>query len=1058
MPIDYSEIKDDNIRRYGTDIGRIGHMLLANRYDDRTHFIFELLQNAEDALRRRVKQDGPRSVTFSLSKHALRVFHYGEPFTEPDVRGICGIGESTKSEALTSIGRFGIGFKAVYAFTDSPEVHSGKENFAIDSFVRPRAIESVSGGQDETVFVFPFHADDAKAFGDIASGLKRLGARTLLFLREIEEISWSIEGGQSGLYLRGKPEEVNTNCRKVLLIGQEEGYKNTQETWLLYSQEVFRNDKTSAGYIEVAFALDEDDSGQLPSICQAPDSTLVVYFPTIVPTNLGFLIQGPYRTTPSRDNVPRSDPWNQHLVQETAILLIQALCSMRDQGMLNAKALCNLPLDRTKFPEGSMFEPLFKTVRNALASEPLLPCFNGGYTSARNVKLARTQELRELFSSNQLTTLFEHDGELNWLTSDITQNNTPELRHYLIRELDITAVTPEMMLSKLDKSFLESQSDQWILKLYEFLKRQPTLQCRAEYIPLIRIEDGMHVTIRSNGQLQAFLPSEIETGFPTVKRAVCETEDARQFLRTLGLTEPDPVDDVIWNVLPRYSGEAVDYDVADYDADIHRILTAFNTDSKGQREKLLTALREASFVLAIDAGDGLKRLSKPSHVYLATQRLKELFDGVTGVLLVDDSYSCLRGEDIRELLEACGTARYLKPVLIKPIFTSVERCDMRRKTGHEDSSGINDQFEDWSLVGLDQVLTNISTLPVDDACKKSKVLWEALGDVEMRRSQSFFTGNYRWTHYGSYSCEYPSFFVRQLNDSVWVPDASSMLQRPEFVIFAPLGWKSNPFLLSKIHFKPPIIETLAKEAGIEPGVLDLLKKLGLTSEDELRTQLGLEDQPENPTPSEPDGVNEISKPTFPATNSGRGEGRRTGTGMGTGINHASTGQGSHAGTQSAGTGDGRKRSPGSTGGRPFISYVGVHPQECDTDPDGLDHHIRMALEKKAIQIILGKEPRLICTPPNNPGFDLFELGSDGHPARWIEVKAMTGSLTDRPVGLSQRQFECAREHGEAYWLYVVEHANDEVNSRVVRIQDPAGKARTFTFDSGWLSIAEVNKD
>ena len=25
-------------------------MLLANRYDDRTHFIFELLQNAEDAL------------------------------------------------------------------------------------------------------------------------------------------------------------------------------------------------------------------------------------------------------------------------------------------------------------------------------------------------------------------------------------------------------------------------------------------------------------------------------------------------------------------------------------------------------------------------------------------------------------------------------------------------------------------------------------------------------------------------------------------------------------------------------------------------------------------------------------------------------------------------------------------------------------------------------------------------------------------------------------------------------------------------------------------------
>ena len=1057
MTIDYSVIKDDNIRRYGTDIGRIGPMLLANRYDDRTHFIFELLQNAEDALRRRLIQDGPRSVTFSLSRHALRVSHHGEPFTEPNVRAICGIGESTKSEALTSIGSFGIGFKSVYAFADSPEVHSGKENFAIDSFVWPRAIESVNGGQDETVFVFPFRPDDATAFDDITSGMKRLGARTLLFLREIEEISWSVEGGQSGLYLRGKPEEINTNCRKVLLIGQEEGCKDTEETWLIYSQEVFRNDKTSAGYIEVAFALDEDVNGQLSSIRQVPDSTLVVYFPTIVPTNLGFLIQGPYRTTPSRDNVPRSDPWNQHLVQETATLLIQALRSMQDQGMLNAKALCNLPLDRTKFPEGSMFEPLFETVRNALASEPLLPCFNGGHTSARNVKLARTQELRELFSSNQLTALFEHDGELNWLTSDITQNNTPELRHYLIRELDITAVTSEMVLSKLDKSFLESQSDQWILKLYEFLKRQPTLQRRTEDIPLIRIEDGMHVTVRSNGQLQAFLPSEIETGFPTVKRTVCETEDARQFLQTLGLTEPDPVDDVIRNVLPRYSGDAADYDAVDYEADIHRILTAFNTDSKGQREKLITALRKASFVMAVYAGDGSKRIAKPGNVYLATDRLKKLFAGVPDVLLVNDAYSCLRGEAVRELLEACGATRYLKPIRVDADLSGKQRREIRRKAGLERSTW-ESPITDVTLRGLRELLNLLPVLDIEARREKGSLLWESLAVLENRRGSGAFQAEYTWGYsHISKTCYLDAAFVRQLNAEAWVPDADGELQRPEFILFDMLGWESNLFLLSKIHFKPPIIETLAKEAGFDPGMLDLLKRLGVTSEDQLRARLGLEDQPENPTPSEPDGVSEISKPTLPATDSGREEGGRTGTGMGTGINHASMGQGSHAGTQSAGTGTGRKRSPDSTGGRPFISYVGVHPHKGDTDPDGLDHHIRMALEKKAIQNILGKEPRLRCTPPNNPGFDLFEPGSDGHPARWIEVKAMTGSLTDRPVGLSQRQFECAREHGEAYWLYVVEHASDDVNSRVVRIQDPAGKARTFTFDSGWLSIAEVNK-
>ncbi len=53
MASNYELIQAENQKRYGTDIARIGPMLLADRYDDRTHFIFELLQNAEDALGKR---------------------------------------------------------------------------------------------------------------------------------------------------------------------------------------------------------------------------------------------------------------------------------------------------------------------------------------------------------------------------------------------------------------------------------------------------------------------------------------------------------------------------------------------------------------------------------------------------------------------------------------------------------------------------------------------------------------------------------------------------------------------------------------------------------------------------------------------------------------------------------------------------------------------------------------------------------------------------------------------------------------------------------------------
>jgi HSP90 family molecular chaperone len=78
MTCDYREIRRDNELRYGTDIGRIGPMLLADRYDDRTHFIYELLQNAEDALAKRGPWSGKRSVRFQLGSKSLRVSHFGK--------------------------------------------------------------------------------------------------------------------------------------------------------------------------------------------------------------------------------------------------------------------------------------------------------------------------------------------------------------------------------------------------------------------------------------------------------------------------------------------------------------------------------------------------------------------------------------------------------------------------------------------------------------------------------------------------------------------------------------------------------------------------------------------------------------------------------------------------------------------------------------------------------------------------------------------------------------------------------------------------------------------
>ena len=1086
MASDYAAIRAANKAEYG-NVGRWGRDVLVNRYDSSAHFVFELLQNAEDALKRRNGWNGSREVRFELSQTSLRIVHCGNPFTLEDVKGVCGVGETTKD--LTDIGRFGIGFKSVYAITDRPEVHSGEEDFAIENFVFPMVAPPTSRAADQTEFVLPLRTGDADLFPLVSDSLSTLGARTLLFLRQIEEIAWSVNGRASGLYLKEKAEDAGVGSRRVTLVGERKGEPVVEETWLIFSREARTEAGTLAGFIEIAFLLQVDKETEEWAVQRVDASPLCAFFPTVVETHLGFLVQGPYRTTPSRDNVPPRDPWNVKLVQETAALLLDALDALRSSNLLDVAVLQCLPIERAKYPEGSMFAPLFDVVRAALASQPLLPRAVGGWTAAMNARLARTQELRELFDSKQLAALLDAPEEVHWLSGDITRDTASTLRNYLLYELEVTELTPELILPRLTKQFLEAQPDDWILKLYEFLGGQSAIvrQGRVSNIPLVRVEGGAHVVAESSGQPQAFLPSEIRTDFPTVPRSVCSTAKALEFLRALGLTEPDAVDDVVRNVIPKYMRDTVEADGEEYEADLKRILNAFGTQHRGQRDKLIAALKEASFVMSVDAGDGGQFVSKPGEVYLATERLKEMFAGVSGVMLVDDSYSCLKGEAIRDLLEASGVARGLTPESVRCDLTPADLRDLRKREGWEACTS-EDPPKDHSLRGLPELLAFLPTLDVEGKRKRANLVWEALKEVDQRLRSGAFSGSYSWMYYQTRTATFDAAFVRQLNTTAWVPDGDGTLQRPEFVVFESLGWDANPFLTAKIRFKPPIIDQLALQAGIEPRVLEMLKKRGLTSVAELLAALGEEEQPEptTPAPTQPGGMDApgpespgtiedalknllggASPPTPPIPDPtakdpvGGGPGAGGG-GNGTVHQGASGGPGGrNKGQAAAGSGGGgtapgtpRHRTSGSADGRPFISYVATHPEDDEPDPDGLDQVARMALEAKAIELILSREPEWQCTRTHNPGFDLYQGDEPSAATRWCEVKAMTGNLADRPVGLSHTQFEWAREHGEAYWLYVVECAGTD-EARLVRIQNPAGKARTFTFDHGWLDIAET---
>ena len=85
--ISYEEIRSKKVEEYGTQF-KDWIWILVKQYKDRTHFLFELLQNAEDAK--------ATSVRLILEKDMLIIEHNGILFSKDDVVSITKVAKSTK--------------------------------------------------------------------------------------------------------------------------------------------------------------------------------------------------------------------------------------------------------------------------------------------------------------------------------------------------------------------------------------------------------------------------------------------------------------------------------------------------------------------------------------------------------------------------------------------------------------------------------------------------------------------------------------------------------------------------------------------------------------------------------------------------------------------------------------------------------------------------------------------------------------------------------------------------------------------------------------------------
>lgn len=422
----------------------IERLVTEELYPDQSHFLFELLQNAEDA--------GASELHFSLSPESLSVWHDGSRlFNAKDVEAITNIGEGTKREDVNSIGKFGVGFKSVFAYTLAPRISSGVFHFKIRDLVCPEWVEPQERLNPRfTYFHLPFNRPSKPpriCFKEIAAALDRLPHSTLLFLRSVSEITWKVAGKSNGFIKKDTPERRRTESSTISVRQRDSSGKTKTTHWLKFDAPIRANPQLNCS---VAFLLTPPpkSEGDLESDAQkrgkgpatpfviAPLSEpghLHIYFPAgKEPTGLFFHIHAPFAATVDRASIPFDHDGNRELVSDLALHCAKCLHEVKKQGLLLPQFLGVLPNEKDELDE--FYEPIRRAIVAEFRDQPLLPTHHGQFTKAKDAVFG-PRELRQFFSDEDLQYL---KGEPNSVWSPGFRNSSrPD---FFLDTLEITAI------------------------------------------------------------------------------------------------------------------------------------------------------------------------------------------------------------------------------------------------------------------------------------------------------------------------------------------------------------------------------------------------------------------------------------------------------------------------------------------------------------------------------------------------------------------------------------------------------------------------------------------
>lgn len=442
--------------------------LLAGHYSDSNHFVYELLQNAEDAFDKSTGVSASK-VVIEYYPDKLVFYHNGKPFDEADVRGVSSMLMGTKDrDDAQTIGRFGMGFKSVFKYTYQPEIYSDDEAFKITNYLLP--VEIIDGWDYETEkksiicklgegrsFV-PFSKEEHltkivipfQKYGkdgglvpvpgdDVLKKLDELDGEILLFLSHIQNLYWVNKETGKFAYITLKQDETDEKLITCRIEGTDYDDKEEISRYLKFKR-VFDHPEMDNAEVSVAYKL----NSRADNINEVDGSSVWVYFPTRDETDLPFLIHGSFETAVSREKLMAPSSFNDDLFDELGDLIAESMLDLAERKLITQVFLRRSILGAFEDEEDNETIPgLKEKITDVIVENGLLPDKNGTYRKPEEMILPVPFRMADfadkpLFSQvfkDKVFVAFNNEREAkfseyySWLVNDL------EVPVYGLREL-----------------------------------------------------------------------------------------------------------------------------------------------------------------------------------------------------------------------------------------------------------------------------------------------------------------------------------------------------------------------------------------------------------------------------------------------------------------------------------------------------------------------------------------------------------------------------------------------------------------------------------------------